>query len=64
MLVTSDSDLVIPDIQMCISASTVKRHRKEMELHGSGSTMKTIDPHEAEQLIVKALDKDPAKPGV
>ena len=57
----SDSDLVISDIQICISASTVKHHPKEMGLHGSGSTMKTIDPHEAEQLIVKALNKDPAK---
>ena len=57
----SDSDLVISDIQMCISASTVKCRHKEIGLHGSGSTMKTIDPHKAEQLIVKALDKDPAK---
>jgi len=43
------------------SVSTVKRRRKEIGLHGSGATMKTIDPSEAEQLVVKALDKDPAK---
>jgi hypothetical protein len=43
------------------SASTVKRHQKVMKFQGSGSTMKTIDPYEAEQLVVKALDKDPAK---
>jgi hypothetical protein len=46
---------------MSISESTVKRRRKEMALHGSGSTMKTIDPIEAEQLVLKALDKDPSK---
>jgi len=44
-----------------ISASTVKRRRKEMKFCGSGSTMKTIDQYEAEQLVVKAMDKDPAK---
>jgi len=43
------------------SASTVKRRRKEMKFHGSRSTMKTLDPYEAEQLVVKAMDKDPAK---
>jgi len=32
-----------------------------MEFWGSGSTMKTIDPYKAEQLVLKALDKDPAK---
>ena len=32
-----------------------------MALRGSGSTMKTIDPIEAEQLVLKALDKDPSK---
>jgi len=39
----------------------VKRCRKEMKFWGSGSTMKTIDPYKAEQLVVKALDKNPAK---
>lgn len=43
------------------SASTVKRRRREMNFRGSGSTMKTIDPYKAEQLVVKAMDKDPAK---
>ena len=39
----------------------VKRRRKELGLHGSKTTMKTIDLSEAEQLVVKAMDKDPAK---
>lgn len=43
------------------SASTVKRRRKEMKFRGSNSTMKTIDPYEAEQLVLKAIDKDPAR---
>ncbi|KAM6499101.1 hypothetical protein JOM56_004609 [Amanita muscaria] len=44
-----------------MSASTVKRRRKDLELRGSAATTKTIDPAEAEQLVLKALDKDPAK---
>ena len=32
-----------------------------MGLQGSASTMKTIDPSAAEQLVVKVVDKDPAK---
>jgi hypothetical protein len=32
-----------------------------MMLKGSGATMKTIDPGNAEQLVVDQMDKDPAK---
>ena len=46
---------------MLVSGSTVKRRRKELGLHGSKATMKTIDLSEAEQLVIKAMDKDPAK---
>jgi hypothetical protein len=48
-------------VTMFVSGSTVKRRRKELGLHGSRATMKTIDPSEAEQLVIKAMDKDPAK---
>ena len=44
-----------------VSDSTVKRRCKELGLHGSKATMKAVDPSEAEQLVVKAMDKDPAK---
>ena len=44
-----------------VSDSTVKRRRKQLGLHGSKATMKIIDPSEAEQLVIKAMDKDPAK---
>ena len=46
---------------MFFSDSTVKRRRKELGLYGSKATMKTIDPSLAEQLVIKAMDKDPAK---
>jgi hypothetical protein len=39
----------------------VKRRRKELDLKGSGSTMRTIDPATAEQLVIDQMDKDPAK---
>ena len=48
-------------LTMLVSDSTVKRRRKELGLHGSETTMKTIDISEAEQLVIKAMDKDPAK---
>jgi hypothetical protein len=32
-----------------------------MSLKGSGATMKTIDPANAEQLVVSKMDGDPAK---
>jgi hypothetical protein len=46
---------------MLLSDSTVKRRRKELGLHGSKATMKIIDQSEAEQLVIKAMDNDPAK---
>ena len=48
-------------LTMLVSDSTIKRRRKELGLHGSKTTMKTIDPSEAQQLVIKAMDKDPAK---
>ena len=48
-------------ISSSTSASTVKTRRKEMNLIGSGATMKIIDPGNAEQLVVNKMDKDPAK---
>ena len=46
---------------MFVSDSTVKRCRKKLGLHGSKATMKTIDLSLAEQLVIKAMDKDPGK---
>lgn len=44
-----------------VSDSTVKRRRKELGLHGSKATMKIIDLSLAEQLVINAMEKDPAK---
>ena len=46
---------------MFISKSIVNQCQKEMGLQGSASTMKTMDLSAAEQLVVKVVDKDPAK---
>ena len=46
---------------MFVSDSTVKRRRKELGLYRSKAMMKTIDLSLAEQLVIKAMDKDPAK---
>ncbi|KAF9457276.1 hypothetical protein BDZ94DRAFT_1314366 [Collybia nuda] len=44
-----------------MSASTVKRCRKEIGLMGSNTTMKVIDQDEAEQMILEEMDRDTAK---
>ena len=43
------------------SASTVKRRRKELGLTGSGATTKSLPMNEREQLVLDAMDRDPAR---
>ena len=42
------------------SASTVKRHCKELGLPVSGATTKHLPRNEKEQLVLDAMDHDPA----
>lgn len=48
-------------IENRLSASTVKRRRKELCLQGSGSQTQSMDVNEARQLIINAMDVDCAR---
>jgi len=38
----------------------VKKRRQQLGLTGSRKNMKTLDPKEAEQLVLDQMDRDPA----
>ena len=40
---------------------TIKKRRQQLGLTGSRKTMKTLDPKEAEQLVLDQMDHDPAR---
>jgi hypothetical protein len=44
-----------------LSATTVKRCRRELQLKGSRATMKEMPYNRAEQLVVEQLNNDPSK---
>lgn len=52
---------VIERSKSVVRPSTVKRRRKALGLLGSRSTMKTIDPADAEQLVFAQMDADISK---
>ncbi|KAF8967102.1 hypothetical protein BDZ97DRAFT_1903511 [Flammula alnicola] len=55
------SDLLLADHNIEMKPRTVKKRRQQLGLVGSRKTMKTIDPKEAEQLVLDQMDRDPAR---
>lgn len=55
------SELLLADHNISMSATTVKRRRKELGLCGSGATMRSMSRSEAQQVVLSQLDQDPAQ---
>ncbi|KDR70412.1 hypothetical protein GALMADRAFT_230064 [Galerina marginata CBS 339.88] len=55
------SELLLADHGIEMKPRTVKKRRKELGLVGSRTTMKMLDPKEAEQLVLDQMDRDLAR---